>query len=535
MSARQRRDWPVQGSRQAAAIHLVMAPSSATRPVSDDPDTGDASGAGPVTCARQPNSWRGLVVLAAALSAVAVMGGTRWLVVVAVIAATLAAHEFGHFVAARVAGMKVTEFFVGFGPRVWSARRGETEYGVKAVWAGAYVRIVGMNNLDRVESGDEARSFRAKSYTRKMVVLVAGPAMHFVMAGLLLFAVVMSVGVPPSLADAAGTTPGWTLGTVAAGSAAAAAGLQPGDEIVSVDGVAAARFDDFSAQVSGLRQNDVAVIYLREGEQSTVSARVGERLTAAGAAAADQLNPGDRIVSVEGLDSNEPPRWEQVAAHLRDQPGRPVNMLVAEPGADAPVFVRGVVFADVLHPDDAVSGFFGVSAALKHEPVGVSDAAVAAGRIVATVSSDMVITLPQALAAAVADMFDVFRGGDADTASTPADAGGAEPQAQQARLLSVYGLARIGADAAEHGLSQALVLLAVVNMFLGVFNLLPVPPLDGGHAAVATYERLRQITDRAYRVDAAKLLPVAYLLVVLLLLIGATALIRDILDPIQLR
>ena len=513
-----------------------MVHSGEARPALDGPDAADASDAAPVTGERRPGFWRGLVVLAAALGAVAVMGGATWLVVVAVIAATLAAHEFGHFVAARAAGMKVTEFFVGFGPRVWSARRGETEYGVKAVWAGAYVRIVGMNSLDRVDPGDEARSFRAKSYTRKMVVLVAGPATHFVMAGLLLFAVVASVGVPPNLADAAGTAPGWTLGTVAAGSAAAAAGLLPGDEIVSVDGETAARFDDFSAQVSGLRQHEVEVIYLRGGEQFTVSARIGERLTAAGAAAADRLNPGDRIVSVEGLDSVGAPRWEQIAAHLQNRPGRPVSMLVAEPGADVPAFVRGVVFAEVLRPDEAVSGFFGVSAAPKHEPVGVSDAAVAAGRIVATVSGDIVITLPEALAAAVTDAFDVLRGSDAGTPSAPeGNATDAQPQAQQARLLSVYGVARIGADAAERGVSQALVLLAVVNVFLGVFNLLPVPPLDGGHAAVATYERLRQTTDRSYRVDAAKLLPVAYVLVVLLVVIGGIALIRDILDPVQLR
>ena len=73
-------------------------------------------------------------------------------------------HELGHFLAARRAGMKVTEFFLGFGPRIWSFRRGETEYGLKAIPLGAYVRIIGMNNLEDVDPADEPRTYRAKGY-----------------------------------------------------------------------------------------------------------------------------------------------------------------------------------------------------------------------------------------------------------------------------------------------------------------------------------------------------------------------------------
>ena len=80
-------------------------------------------------------------------------------------------HELGHYLTARWTGMKVTEFFIGFGPRLWSFRKGETEYGVKGIPAGAYVRIIGMNNLDPVDPDDEQRSYRVKSWPRKMLVV----------------------------------------------------------------------------------------------------------------------------------------------------------------------------------------------------------------------------------------------------------------------------------------------------------------------------------------------------------------------------
>src|SRR4029078_5478254 len=109
---------------------------------------------------------------------------------------TIMLHEFGHYVAAKKSGMKVTEFFLGFGPRIWSYRRGETEYGVKAIPAGGYVRIIGMSNLDVVEPADEERTYRAKPYHDRLGVAVAGSTMHFILAFLLLLAVYALVGIP---------------------------------------------------------------------------------------------------------------------------------------------------------------------------------------------------------------------------------------------------------------------------------------------------------------------------------------------------
>ena len=94
----------------------------------------------------------------------------------------IVAHEFGHFVTAKAAGIKVTEFFVGFGPRLWSVRRGETEYGVKALPLGGYCRILGMNNLEEVDPADEPRTYRQAPLWRRLSVALAGSAMHFLIA-----------------------------------------------------------------------------------------------------------------------------------------------------------------------------------------------------------------------------------------------------------------------------------------------------------------------------------------------------------------
>ncbi len=140
-------------------------------------------------------------------------------------------HELGHFVTARLTGMKATQFFIGFGPRLWSFHRGETEYGVRLLPLGAFVRIIGMNNLDEVPPADEARTYRQKSYPRRMLVITAGSLMHLLIAIVLLFGVFATRG---ELVD----RPGAQVGDIAADSGAEAAGIEQGDIILSVGGVA---------------------------------------------------------------------------------------------------------------------------------------------------------------------------------------------------------------------------------------------------------------------------------------------------------
>src|SRR6516162_8899384 len=103
-------------------------------------------------------------------------------------------HEAGHFLTAKKFGMKVTQFFVGFGQTLWSWQRGETEYGVKAIPAGGFVKIVGMTEMDDVDQADEPRSFRRQPGWQRIIVLAAGSFMHFVLAFVLLFVLVVGIG-----------------------------------------------------------------------------------------------------------------------------------------------------------------------------------------------------------------------------------------------------------------------------------------------------------------------------------------------------
>ena len=139
-----------------------------------------------------------LAGIAVVVAVAVATGHLDLLIVVASIIVIVMVHELGHFLAAKHGGMKVTEYFVGFGPRLWSFRRGETEYGVKALPLGGYVKIPGMTNLEEVDPADEGRVYRDKPFHSRLLVAVAGSAMHFLMAFVLLWALLTFVGIPNS-------------------------------------------------------------------------------------------------------------------------------------------------------------------------------------------------------------------------------------------------------------------------------------------------------------------------------------------------
>ena len=116
------------------------------------------------------------------------------LLFIVILVAIVMLHELGHFVTAKRAGMKVTEYFVGFGPRLWSVRRGETEYGVKAIPAGGYVRITGFTSVEEVAPEDEARAYRQQPFHQRIIVASAGSAMHFLIAFVLAVILVLGFG-----------------------------------------------------------------------------------------------------------------------------------------------------------------------------------------------------------------------------------------------------------------------------------------------------------------------------------------------------
>ena len=149
-------------------------------------------------------------------------------------------HELGHFVMAKRAGMKVTEFFLGFGPRLWSIRRGETEYGVKAIPAGGYVRIIGMSNMEEVDPADEERTYRSKSYRHRLGVAVAGSTMHFIIAAFLLFVLYAAVGEPSARP---------VIEQIVKDSPAQQSDFRVGDRIVAVNGIEVKEWDEIPRYV----------------------------------------------------------------------------------------------------------------------------------------------------------------------------------------------------------------------------------------------------------------------------------------------
>jgi membrane-associated protease RseP (regulator of RpoE activity) len=166
---------------------------------------------------------------------------------------------------AKRGDMKVTEFFVGMGPRLWSIRKGETEYGLKAFPVGGYCKVIGMTNLDEVEPEDESRTYRAKSWSSKVLMCLAGPATHFIIAIVLMFCVVFFA------ADYRHLRGTGTLKAVSQG--AAEAGIQPGDKVVAVAGTTITNWKQVPDLIAGPKSapnkdgDTVQVTVIRNGEK----------------------------------------------------------------------------------------------------------------------------------------------------------------------------------------------------------------------------------------------------------------------------
>ncbi|MFA5884015.1 MAG: site-2 protease family protein [Acidimicrobiia bacterium] len=182
-------------------------------------------------------------------------------------------HEAGHLIAARKSGMKATEYFLGFGPKLWSFTRGETEYGVKAIPAGGYVRIIGMSNLEDVPPEDEPRSFRQGSTKHRMVVILAGVTVNALLAWLLFTVAIAGRGYMVE-------GPSTTVRQVVAESVAADAGLRQGDEFVAVDGTRVASWDQLKHAIETRGGDETTFTVVRDGRTvdlvATPEARGGQ-------------------------------------------------------------------------------------------------------------------------------------------------------------------------------------------------------------------------------------------------------------------
>jgi membrane-associated protease RseP (regulator of RpoE activity) len=240
---------------------------------------------------RQPRFW---IVLAAVIAVLAIFAQHKLafilgvLIFVVALLASVMLHELGHFLTAKKFGMRVTQFFLGFGTTVWSFFRGETEYGVKALPFGGFVKITGMTSIDEVDVADEPRSFRNQPGWQRIIVLAAGSFMHFVLALFLLFILAFGIGqansntnivssiapcVPASNAALNSANPcgGKNLGK----APAQLAGIKPDDKIIAVAGTPVSTWNQLhKALASQKAETPIPVEIQRAGKDQTVTLRL---------------------------------------------------------------------------------------------------------------------------------------------------------------------------------------------------------------------------------------------------------------------
>ena len=361
-------------------------------------------------------------------------------------------HEFGHYLTARRFGMRVSEFFLGFGKRIWSFRRGETEFGVKAIPAGGYCRIEGMTPDDEMPEGESGRAFyRAKS-GKKLIVLGAGSFLHFVLGYLLLFVLLSGVGVNQVLP---------VIDKVSADSAAAAAGFEKGDEIIAINGDRSTNWQDQLDKIRNSEGRELTFTIKRDGVEQDISA-------------------SPRMTDIE------------------DGTSRYVLGIVNEFGTKR----LGIVTS-------------------------VSSAAKLTWSF-ATASAKALIQLPSKIPALWGQTF-------------------GEEKRDENGLVGVVGVARVSGQAASSGdlstserIGTFILIVASLNIFVGLFNLLPILPLDGGHMAVAIADEIRALfarlrgRSRPAAIDVKVLTPITAVVFVILAALTVLLLIADIFNPISL-
>ena len=358
-------------------------------------------------------------------------------------------HEFGHYITAKRFDMKVTEFFLGFGKRIWSFTRGETEFGIKAIPAGGYCRIEGMTPRDEMPAGEESRAFFGATTSRKLIVLGAGSFAHFVIGFLLIFSIFFGVGVNTLLSDVSKVSPN---------SAAAAAGIQAGDKIIAIDGKKVTNWYQDSRAIATSQGKELTFTVLRDGAEISITA----------------------------------------APTYLEAEKRYVLGVVTKIGTQRETF-----FTSISESGRA-------TAVLTRESI------------------KSLIALPTKVPQLIRQTF----GGE------KRDPNG---------LVGVVGAARVSGDAVSSNklnnterFGTFLLLVASLNIFVGLFNLLPLLPLDGGHMAVAIADEIRAFfarlrgKPRPAGIDVNVLTPITMTVFAVLAVLTAILLIADIFNPVSL-
>jgi membrane-associated protease RseP (regulator of RpoE activity) len=420
------------------------------------------------------------------------------------VAVSIGLHELGHLVPGKLFGVKVTQYFVGFGPTVWSRRRGETEYGVKAIPFGGFVKLIGMlppgpkgeqgkvrgsstgifsqivddarsAEYELVEPGDENRLFYKLPWWKKLVVMASGVATNLVLAFLLFSVVYMGHGVPTPTTTVSGVSECVIAVTKANAdqqqractsadpeAPAKAAGIRPGDRIVAFNGATIGDWKDLRTAIRGNADGAATIVVVRDGERVTL------RTNTTVSPRPDPDNP-ERITETGFLGVVPGSRTE------RQGPGFVVSTMAT--GTWETLKSLGTLPVKIYHVGRAAVG---LEERDQNGPMSV----VGAGRVAGEMTSQDEVP--------VADRF-----------------------------------------------FNVLTLLAGLNLFLAMLNLVPLLPLDGGQMAGAIYEGVRRGVAKLLRrpdpgfVDIAKLLPVGYVMAGVILVASVVLIYADVVAPVS--
>ncbi|MCX4697552.1 MULTISPECIES: RIP metalloprotease [Streptomyces] len=414
---------------------------------------------------------------------------------------SIAWHELGHLSTAKLFGIRVPQYMVGFGPTIFSRKKGDTEYGIKAIPFGGYIRMIGMfppgpdgrlearstspwrgmiedarsAAFEELRPGDETRLFYTRKPWKRVIVMFAGPFMNLILAVALFLTVLMGFGI----SQQTNTVSSVSQCVIAQSqnrddcrksdpaSPAAAAGLKAGDEIVSFAGVKTDDWNKLSDLIRANPDKEVAIVVDRKGEEVTLHAKIASN---------------------------------QVAK--KDSSGQ---------------YVQG---------EYVTAGFLGFSAATGIVKQDFGDSVTWMGDRVAD-AVDSLAAIPSKIPA----LWDAAFGDGVREPDSP---------------MGVVGAARVGGEIftldipATQQLAMALMLVAGFNLSLFLFNMLPLLPLDGGHIAGALWEALRRNAAKVLRrpdpgpFDVAKLMPVAYVVAGIFICFTILVLIADVVNPVRI-
>ncbi|GHA85153.1 MULTISPECIES: M50 family metallopeptidase [Streptomyces] len=413
---------------------------------------------------------------------------------------SIAWHELGHLSTAKLFGIRVPQYMVGFGPTVWSRRKGDTEYGIKAIPAGGYIRMIGMfppgadgrlearstspwrgmiedarsAAFEELRPGDESRLFYTRKPWKRVIVMFAGPFMNLVLAVAIFMGVAMTFGFQTQTTEVAGVQQCVieqsenrdACKTSDPVSPAKAAGLQEGDRIVAFDGKP---IDDWATLSDRIRQTvgPATLTVERDGREQTLNAVLQEN-TVAKKDADGEVVPGEYITA----------------------------------------------------------GYLGFAANTEILPLSFGDSVVRMGDMIEN-GVDSIIALPSK----IPDLWNAAFSDGERADDSP---------------VGVVGAARIGGEVmnldipAQNQVAMMLFLLAGFNLSLFLFNMLPLLPLDGGHIAGALWESLRRNLARVFKrpdpgpFDVAKLMPVAYVVAGIFICFTLLVLVADIVNPVKI-